>query len=99
MATAKDQQVAQCVAIKSYTKKDKAGNPVIDEETGEVVNNEIYHMELEGKKFELFQSSYFKAVKGKYYTPSIDVYAKAYNDKEGKARNRNTVVVNWQEVK
>jgi len=35
---------------------------------------EVYIMKLEGKEFTLFQSKFFRATKGKFYTPLVYVF-------------------------
>jgi|GEM_PF-6736588 len=52
MAKSSDQQLAQCVSIRTFKKRDKEGNVIKDDDGCEVVQ-EIYQMELEGKEFEL----------------------------------------------
>jgi hypothetical protein len=85
MAKAQDRQVAQCVSIDTY--EDKRGD-----------EKEIYSMELEGKAFTLFESKYFKAKQGGYYSPVVDIIGIGYLDKNKQPRSRPTPVVNWVEV-
>jgi hypothetical protein len=86
MAKAQDKQLAQCVAIDTY--EDKRGE-----------TKEIYTMELDGKEFALFESKYFRAKQGNYYTPVVDIIPTGYLDKNKQPRARNTPVVNWEEVR
>jgi hypothetical protein len=67
------QQLAQCIQINEYVKKDSDGIPVRNRK-GNIIKKEVYTMVLEGKEFILFQSKYFKAIVGKYYAPDIYVY-------------------------
>ena len=77
-------QVAQCVKVHTY-KRD-----------GEI--REIYTLSLEGKEFTLFQSDYFKAELGHYYSPVIDITPKGYLGKDGRPYAQNSPVVNWAEA-
>jgi hypothetical protein len=53
----------------------------------------------ESKDFELLSSKYFKAVKGKYYFPVVDVVLVAkVSPRTNRPYNRATVVVHWHEA-
>jgi hypothetical protein len=67
------QQLAQCIQINEYVKKDYDGIPVRNRK-GNIIKKEVYTMVLEGKEFILFQSKYFKATIGKYYKSCVYVY-------------------------
>jgi hypothetical protein len=80
------EQVAKCVEVISYN----------DKQTGEV--KEFYKFLLDGSDmaFTVNSSKYFTAKEGQKFTPVVVVYPKAYNDKEGKARVKNALAVNWE---
>jgi len=89
MAKSQDRQLAQCVDISSYT--DKEGK------TRETAKLQLDNNEM--KEFEVPVSRYFKPIKGKYYTPIIDVISVAkYSEAKKKAYNKNQAIIRWEEV-
>jgi hypothetical protein len=92
-------QVAKCVKVVEYKAKDKAGHYLEDQDTGNPVVKEFYEfafMDDLNRTFIVYPSKYFQASEGDFFTPVIAVYAKAYNDNEGKARVKNATAINWE---
>lgn len=90
MAQAQDRQLAQCVELGSYQRAD-----------GKTQETAKFHLDNDDRReFEVLCNKYFKPVKGKFYSPIIDVISVAkYSEAKRRAYNKNQVVVRWQEVK
>jgi len=87
-----------CHKVVTYPVKDKDGKPVLNEDKtpkqGEFY--EFHFLDTPDVNFTVNQSKYFTAVDGGHYVPVIGVYLKPYVGKDGKAYNRNALVVNWE---
>ena len=90
MAQSQDRQLAQCVDLSSYVRAD-----------GKTQQTALMRLDNnENKDFEVLFSKYFSPVKGKFYSPVIDVVTVAkVSERTQKAYTKQQVVVHWQEVK
>jgi len=86
MAKASNEQIATCLEVRIWEKK--GSDP-----------REIYTFELDGKKFEVWDSKYFNGINpGETFRPVVVVVDSAYVGKNGRAYPDKKLIINWEKV-